>query len=149
MFDSFTDRARTVLAVADQEAGRWNREAIDTEHLLLGLIKKSGGESESTAIAILMRLPVDLCRLRQEVEQRMKRGPAEMRLGRLPQTPVAKRVITEAIEEAMSCNHHHLGTEHLLLGLLKVEEGVAWEALTACGLTLEQARQEVTKLTTR
>jgi ATP-dependent Clp protease ATP-binding subunit ClpC len=147
MFDSFTDQARKVLAVADQEAERWNREAIDTEHLLLSLIKKSVGQSESTAVAILVRLQVDLCRLRKEVEKRTKRGPAEMRLGRLPQTPVAKRVITEAMEEARSCNHSHVGTEHLLLGLLKVPEGVAWEALTACGLTLEQARQEVAEPT--
>ena len=115
MFERFTDRARKVMALANQEAQRFNHEYIGTEHILLGLVKEGSGVGAN----VLKNLDVDLRKVRLEVEKLVKSGPDMVTMGKLPQTPRAKKVIEYAIEEARNLNHNYVGTEHLLLGLLR------------------------------
>ncbi|MBL8880971.1 MAG: NDP-hexose 4-ketoreductase, partial [Phycisphaerales bacterium] len=142
MFERFTDRARKVMALANQEAQRFNHEYIGTEHILLGLVKEGSGVGAN----VLKNLGVDLRRVRLEVEKLVKSGPEMVTMGKLPQTPRAKRVIEYAIEEARNLNHNYVGTEHLLLGLLREQEGVAAQVLMNLGLKLEDVREEVLNL---
>ena len=139
MFERFTDRARKVMALANQEAQRFNHEYIGTEHILLGLVKEGSGVGAN----VLKNLDVDIKKLRLEVEKLVKSGPDMVTMGKLPHTPRAKKVIECAIEEARSLNHNYIGTEHLLLGLLRETEGVAAQVLMSMGLKLEDIRQEV------
>jgi ATP-dependent Clp protease ATP-binding subunit ClpC len=142
MFERFTDRARKVMALANQEAQRFNHEYIGTEHILLGLVKEGSG----VGAAVLKNLDVDIKKLRLEIEKLVKSGPDMVTMGKLPQTPRAKKVIEYAIEEARSLNHNYVGTEHLLLGLLRETEGIAAQVLMNLGLKLEDVRQEVLNL---
>jgi len=142
MFERFTDRARKVMALANQEAQRFNHEYIGTEHILLGLVKEGSGVGAN----VLKNLDVDLRKVRLEVERLVKAGPEMVTMGRLPQTPRAKKVIEYAIEEARNLNHNYVGTEHLLLGLLREHDGVAAQVLMNLGLKLEQVREEVLNL---
>jgi len=142
MFERFTDRARKVMALANQEAQRFNHEYIGTEHILLGLVKEGSG----VGATVLKNLDVDLRKLRLEVEKLVKSGPDMVTMGKLPQTPRAKKVIEYAIEEARSLNHNYVGTEHILLGLLRESEGIAAQVLMQLGLKLEDIRQEVLNL---
>jgi ATP-dependent Clp protease ATP-binding subunit ClpC len=142
MFERFTDRARKVMALANQEAQRFNHEYIGTEHILLGLVKEGSGVGAN----VLKNLDVDLRKVRLEVEKLVKAGPEMVTMGRLPQTPRAKKVIEYAIEEARNLNHNYVGTEHLLLGLLREHDGVAAQVLMNLGLKLEQVREEVLNL---
>ncbi len=142
MFERFTDRARKVMALANQEAQRFNHEYIGTEHILLGLVKEGSGVGAN----VLKNLDVDLRKVRLEVEKLVKSGPDMVTMGKLPQTPRAKKVIEYAIEEARSLNHNYVGTEHLLLGLLREHEGVAAQVLMNLGLKLEEVREEVLNL---
>jgi ATP-dependent Clp protease ATP-binding subunit ClpC len=142
MFERFTDRARKVMALANQEAQRFNHEYIGTEHILLGLVKEGSGVGAN----VLKNLDVDIKKLRLEVEKLVKSGPDMVTMGKLPQTPRAKKVVEFAIEEARSLNHNYVGTEHLLLGLLRETEGVAAQVLMNLGLKLEDVRQEVLSL---
>ena len=142
MFERFTDRARKVMALANQEAQRFNHEYIGTEHILLGLVKEGSGVGAN----VLKNLDVDIKKLRLEVEKLVKSGPDMVTMGKLPHTPRAKKVIEFAIEEARSLNHNYIGTEHLLLGLLRESEGVAAQVLMNLGLKLEDVRQEVLNL---
>jgi ATP-dependent Clp protease ATP-binding subunit ClpC len=142
MFERFTDRARKVMALANQEAQRFNHEYIGTEHILLGLVKEGSGVGAN----VLKNMEVDLRKVRLEVEKLVKSGPDMVTMGKLPQTPRAKKVIEYAIEEARSLNHNYVGTEHLLLGLLREHEGVAAQVLMNLGLKLEQVREEVLDL---
>jgi len=142
MFERFTDRARKVMALANQEAQRFNHEYIGTEHILLGLVKEGSGVGAN----VLKNLDVDLRKVRLEVEKLVKRGPDMVTMGKLPQTPRAKKVIEYAIEEARSLNHNYVGTEHLLLGLLREQDGVAAQVLMNLGLKLEDVREEVLNL---
>ena len=142
MFERFTDRARKVMALANQEAQRFNHEYIGTEHILLGLVKEGSGVGAN----VLKNLDVDLRKVRLEVEKLVKSGPDMVTMGKLPQTPRAKKVIEYAIEEARSLNHNYVGTEHLLLGLLREHEGVAAQVLMNLGLKLEDVREEVLNL---
>jgi 2-methylisocitrate lyase-like PEP mutase family enzyme len=142
MFERFTDRARKVMALANLEAQRYNHEYIGTEHLLLGLIKEGSG----VGAMVLKNLNVDLKRLRLEVEKLVKAGPERVTMGKLPQTPRAKNVIKYAVEEARYLNHNYVGTEHILLGLARVTEGVAAQVLLNIGLNLERIRSEVMNL---
>ena len=129
MFERFTDRARKVMALANQEAQRFNHEYIGTEHILLGLVKEGSGVGAN----VLKNLDVDLRKVRLEVEKLVKSGPDMVTMGKLPQTPRAKKVIEYAIEEARNLNHNYVGTEHLLLGLLREHDGVAAQVLmTGC-----------------
>ncbi|MBN2317375.1 MAG: ATP-dependent Clp protease ATP-binding subunit [Sedimentisphaerales bacterium] len=142
MFERFTDRARKVMALANQEAQRFNHEYIGTEHILLGLVKEGSG----VGATVLKNLDVDIKKLRLEVEKLVKSGPDMVTMGKLPQTPRAKKVIEYAIEEARSLNHNYVGTEHILLGLLRESEGIAAQVLMNLGLKLENVRQEVLNL---
>jgi len=142
MFERFTDRARKVMALANQEAQRFNHEYIGTEHILLGLVKEGSGVGAN----VLKNLEVDLRKVRLEVEKLVKSGPDMVTMGKLPQTPRAKKVIEYAIEEARQLNHNYVGTEHLLLGLLREQDGVAAQVLMNLGIKLEEVREEVLNL---
>src|SRR5262245_16108935 len=117
MYERFTDRARKVIQLANQEAQRFNHEFIATEHILLGLVKEASG----VAANVLKNLGIDLPRIRQEIERIVQHGPnpEHAQVGKLPHTPRAKKVIEFAIEEARTLNHNYVGTEHLLLGLIR------------------------------
>src|SRR5437867_9745042 len=144
MYERFTDRARKVMQLANQEAQRFNHEYIGTEHILLGLVKEGSG----VAANVLKNLDVDLRKIRLEVEKIVQTGPGSemVTMGKLPQTPRAKKVIEYSIEEARNLNHNYVGTEHLLLGLLREQEGVAAQVLMNLGLKLEDVREEVLNL---
>ncbi|MEQ9208104.1 MAG: ATP-dependent Clp protease ATP-binding subunit [Phycisphaerales bacterium] len=142
MFERFTDRARKVMALANQEAQRFNHEYIGTEHVLLGLVKEGSGVGAN----VLKNLEVDLRKVRLEVERLVRAGPEMVTMGKLPQTPRAKKVIEYAIEEARNLNHNYVGTEHLLLGLLREHDGVAAQVLMNLSLKLEEVREEVLNL---
>jgi len=138
-YGNFTDRARKVMQLANQEAQRFNHEYIGTEHVLLGLIKEGSG----VAANVLKNLDVDLRKIRLEVEKLIRSGPEMVTMGKLPQTPKAKKVLEYAIEESRQCGHNHVGTEHSLRGLLRDEEGVAAQVFLNLGLKLEEVRKEV------
>jgi ATP-dependent Clp protease ATP-binding subunit ClpC len=142
MFERFTDRARKVMQLANQEAQRFNHEYIGTEHILLGLVKEGSG----VAANVLKNLDVDLRKIRLEVEKLVQSGPEMVTMGKLPQTPRAKKVIEYSMEEARNLNHNYVGTEHILLGLLREQEGVAAQVLMNLGLKLEEVREEVLNL---
>ncbi|MCG6156226.1 ATP-dependent Clp protease ATP-binding subunit [Rubinisphaera margarita] len=142
MYERFTDRARKVMQLANQEAQRFNHEYIGTEHILLGLVKEGSG----VAANVLKNLEVDLRKIRLEVEKIVQTGPDMVTMGKLPQTPRAKKVIEYAMEEARNLNHNYVGTEHLLLGLLREQEGVAAQVLMNLGMKLEDVREEVLNL---
>src|SRR5215211_6643145 len=145
MYERFTDRARKVMQLANQEAQRFNHEYIGTEHILLGLVKEGSG----VAANVLKNLDIDLRKIRQEVEKIVQSGPNHPDMvipGRMPQTPRAKKVVEYSIEEARNLNHNYVGTEHLLLGLIREQEGVAAQVLMNLGLKLEDVREEVLNL---
>ena len=142
MYERFTDRARKVMQLANQEAQRFNHEYIGTEHVLLGLIKEGSG----VAANVLKNLDVDLRKIRLEVEKLVQSGPDMVTMGKLPQTPRAKNVIEYSMEEARALGHNYVGTEHILLGLLREQEGVAAQVLMNLGLKLEDVREEVLNL---
>jgi ATP-dependent Clp protease ATP-binding subunit ClpA len=139
MYERFTDRARKVMQLANQEAQRFNHEYIGTEHILLGLVKEGSG----VAANVLKNLDIDLRKIRLEVERIVQAGPDMLTTAQLPQTPRARKVIEYGTEEAFDLNHNYVGTEHLLLGLLCEHEGVAGQILMKLGLNLEDVRQEV------
>ncbi|HDZ22752.1 hypothetical protein LCGC14_0451490 [marine sediment metagenome] len=142
MFERFTQRARKVMALANQEAHRFNHEYIGTEHILLGLIKEGTGVGAN----VLRNLDVDLHKVRVAVEQQTPPGPEMVATGKLPMTPRAEKVIEYATPEARNLNHNYIGTEHLLLGLLCEGEGIAAIVLTEFDLKLDQIREEVQSL---
>ncbi|MEZ6072175.1 MAG: ATP-dependent Clp protease ATP-binding subunit [Pirellulales bacterium] len=142
MYERFTERARKVMQLANQEAQRFNHEYIGTEHILLGLIKEGSG----VAANVLKNLDIDLRKIRLEVEKIVQSGPEMVTMGKLPQTPRAKKVIEYSMEEARNLNHNYVGTEHILLGLLREQEGVAAQVLMNLGLKLEEVREEVLNL---
>jgi ATP-dependent Clp protease ATP-binding subunit ClpA len=144
MYERFTDRARKVMQLANQEAQRFNHEYIGTEHILLGLVREGCGVAGN----VLKNLAINLHRVRQEIEKIVQTGPnSEWATEyKLPLTPRAKKVIEFAMEEARGLNHNYLGTEHLLLGLLRAQEGVAAQVLMNLGLTLNSVRGEVMNL---
>jgi ATP-dependent Clp protease ATP-binding subunit ClpA len=142
MYERFTDRARKVMQLAYQEAARFNHEYIGTEHILLGLVREGNG----VATQAIKNLGVDLRKIRLEVEKLVQRGPDMVTMGKLPQTPRAKKVIEYSMDEARGLNHNYVGTEHILLGLLREQEEVAAQVLTNLGLTLDHVRAEVLKL---
>jgi len=143
MFDRFTDRARRVMELANQEAQRFAHEFIGTEHILLGLVKEGSG----VAANVLKNLGVDSRGVRTEVERLIKCGDDAVFRGKLRQMPRADKVIEYAIEEAHNLSHGYVGTEHLLLGLFRQQEGMAALVLRNLGVQLENVRAEVLKLT--
>ena len=142
MFDRFTDRARKVMSLARQEAQRFNHQYIGTEHILLGLIQEGSG----VAANVLRNLEVDPEKIRVEVEKIVQDGPTMVTMGQLPFTPRAKKVLELASEEASNLRHNYIGTEHLLLGLIRENEGVAAQVLMNLNLKLDDVREEVLEL---
>jgi ATP-dependent Clp protease ATP-binding subunit ClpC len=140
---NFTDRVRKVLQMAREEAARLHHEYVGTEHILLGLIR----EGEGVAAAVLTNLNVDLDEIQQKIEETVKKGKAPTAAGPdLPYTSRAKKVLELAMSEARELNHSYVGTEHLLLGLLREEKGIAAQVLTDASVNLEQARAETLRL---
>ena len=140
---NFTERVRKVLAMAREEAARLHHEYVGTEHILLGLIR----EGEGVAAAVLQSLNVDLDDVTQKIEETVKKGKAAQATGPdLPYTSRAKKVLELAMAEARDLSHSYVGTEHLLLGLLREEKGIAAQVLTDAGVNLEAARAETLRL---
>ena len=139
---NFTDRVRKVLAMAREEAIRLQHDYVGTEHILLGLIR----EGEGVAAAVLTNLAADLDELHRLVEENVRRGKSSAAIGELPYTSRAKKVLEYAMAEARELNHSYVGTEHLLLGLLREEKGLAAKVLGELGIGLEEARAETLKL---
>src|SRR5215467_1013098 len=142
MSNRFTERAQRVILIAQEEAKRLNYDYVGTEHLLLGLIALG----EGVAAQVLANLGVDLRRVRAEIEKIVGTGDNVMLLGEIPFTPRAKKVLELAVEEAQNMGHSHVGTEHLLLGLIREEEGVAAQVLENLGVRLDIVREEVISL---
>src|ERR1700737_3905344 len=136
-FDKFTERARKVLSLAQEEAQRFQHNYIGTEHLLLGLVR----EGEGVAAKVLANLGVELNKVRSAVEFIIGRGDRIV-LGEIGLTPRAKKVIELAVDEARRLNHHYIGTEHLLLGLVREGEGIAAGVLESLGVNLEKVRTQ-------
>ncbi len=142
VFDRFTDRAREVMGLARQEAQRFNHDYIGTEHILVGLVQEGRGVGAN----VLRNLDVDLEKVRQDVEKLMSAGTRPVTLGQLPFTPRAKKVLELSLEEATHLGHTYIGTEHLLLGLMREAEGVAARVLSDLKLRVEDVREEVLDL---
>lgn len=142
MFERFTERAKKVMALANREAIGFKHIYIGTEHMLLGLVSEGLGVGATA----LKNLGVDLDKVREEMAKLIKPGSDMATMGKLPTTPRAKEAIESAIEEARSLDHNFIGTEHLLLGLLHVPEGVAARTLTNLGLTSDQVREEILRV---
>jgi len=140
-FDKFTEGARNVLTLAQEEALRFNHNYIGTEHLLLGLVR----EDKGIAAGVLANLGVELLRVRSAVEFIMGRGDRAV-MGEIGLTPRAKVVIEMTVDEARRLGHHYIGTEHLLLGMVREGEGIAAGVLESLGVTLHKARAEVAGL---
>jgi len=140
---NFTERVRKVLAMAREEAARLHHEYVGTEHILLGLIR----EGEGVAATVLQNLNVELDEIQQKIEETVKKGKAAQATGPdLPYTSRAKKVLELAMSEARELGHSYVGTEHLLLGLLREEKGIAAQVLTDAGVNLEAARAETLRI---
>ncbi len=139
MFNRFTERARKVIILAKEEARRFNHDYIGTEHILLGLIR----EGEGVAAAVLQKLDISLENIRIEIEKLVQPGPTTQIIGDIPFTPRAKKALELAAEEARSLGHNYIGTEHLLLGLIREGEGIASQVLLNLGMDLNSVRNEV------
>ncbi|MEZ4424058.1 MAG: ATP-dependent Clp protease ATP-binding subunit [Gemmatimonadota bacterium] len=139
---NFTDRVRTVLSMAREAAIQLQHDYVGTEHILLGLIR----EGEGVAAAVLTKLSVDLEQVHERVEESVRKGKATIALGELPYTSRAKKVLEFAMQEARELSHSYVGTEHLLLGLLREEKGIAAQVLNSLGVTLDEARAETLKV---
>ena len=141
MMNNFTPRAQQVLALARKEADRFNHNYVGTEHLLLGLIKLGQG----VAVNDLQKMGLDLETVRMEVEKQVGSGPDQKMVGNIPYTPRVKKVLALAGKEAKALNHSYVGTEHILLGLLREGEGVAARVLKNLEVDIERTRNEILK----
>jgi hypothetical protein len=142
-FDRFTERARNVLTLAQEEAQRFNHNYIGTEHLLLGLVR----EGEGVSAKVLTNLGIELTAVRNAVEVIIGRGQRQA-MGEIGLTPRSKKVIELAVDEARRLGHSYIGTEHLLLGLIREGEGIAAGVLESLGVNLERVRSEVIRVLT-
>ena len=142
MFDRFTDRVRKVMDLSHQEAQRFNHDYIGPEHILLGLIDEGSG----VVADVLKNLDVDPQKIRQEVEKLVSHGTTMVIMGQLPFTSAAKKVLELALEEASNLLHPYIGTEHLLLGLIREQEGIAAQVLQNIKVRLNDVREEVLEL---
>jgi ATP-dependent Clp protease ATP-binding subunit ClpC len=142
MFEKFTDRARRAVVWAQEEARTLNHDYIGTEHLLLGLVH----EGQGVAAKALESLGIGLEGVRERVEEAIPPGQVEVRTGHIPFTPRAKRVLELSLSEAKALEHRYIGTEHLLLGLLREGDGVAAQVLVALGADLDGVRERVIQL---
>src|SRR6202047_965568 len=141
IMNDFTPRAQQVLALARKEAERFNHNYVGTEHLLLGLIKLGQG----VAVNVLQRMGLDLERVRMEVEKHVGSHPETNMIGNIPYTPRVKKVLALAAKEAKALNHSYVGTDHILLGLLREGEGVAARVLKSLEVDPARARNEILK----
>src|SRR6266567_4366936 len=139
--NNFTPRAQQVLQLARKEADRFNHNYVGTEHLLLGLIKLGQG----VAVNVLQKMGLDLETVRMEVEKQVGSGPETKIVGNIPYTPRVKKVLALAGKEAKALNHSYVGTEHILLGLLREGEGVAARVLKSLEIDIERTRNEILK----
>jgi ATP-dependent Clp protease ATP-binding subunit ClpC len=140
MFDRFTERARKVMSLARLEAQRFYHDYVGTEHILLALVKEGTG----VASVVLKKMGVELKEIRNEIEKTVERGAQPVASSQqLPYTPRAKKVLEYSLEEARNLGHHYIGTEHLLLGLLRENDGIAAQVLMNLGLKLEEVREEI------
>src|SRR5947207_5926647 len=139
--NNFTPRAQQVLALARKEADRFKHNIVCTEHLSLGLIKLGQG----VAVNVRQKLGLDLETVRMEVEKQVGTGPDQKMIGNIPYTPRVKKVLALAVKEAKALNHTYVGTEHILLGLLREGDGVAARVLKNLDVDIEQTRQEILK----
>jgi len=142
MFKRFTERARKVVILAREEAERFRSDYLGTEHILMGTVKDGGG----IAVTVLQRLGVDLKHLKLELERHFPLTSSTVVIGDIPFTPRAKKVLEYAVDEARMMSHNYIGTEHLLLGLLKEKEGVAFKVLSSMGVRLVDAREQILNL---
>jgi len=142
VFERFTERARRVIILAREEAGRFRHDFVGTEHVLLGLIR----DGEGIATAVLQRLGLRLETVKAEVERALAGFPKTLTFGEVPFTPQAKRVLELSIEEARQLGHNYIGTEHLLLGLMKEGQSIAAKILESLGARLDEVRQETLAL---
>ena len=142
MFNRFTERARKVIILAKEEARRFNHDYIGTEHILLGLVR----EGEGVAATVLQKMGVSLENIRIEVETLVPPGPTTQIIGDIPFTPRAKKALELSAEEARSLGHNYIGTEHLLLGLIREGEGIASQVLLNLSLDLNTVRNEVMEI---
>jgi ATP-dependent Clp protease ATP-binding subunit ClpC len=141
MFEKFTERARQVVVLAQEEARTLNHDYIGTEHLLLGLIHEGGG----VAVRALESLGISLQDVRRDVEEIIGRGQHELS-GHIPFTPRAKKVLELSLRESQQLGHNYIGTEHILLGLIREGEGVAAQVLVTLGADLNRVRQQVLQI---
>jgi ATP-dependent Clp protease ATP-binding subunit ClpC len=142
MFKRFTERARRVIILAREEAERHHHEYLGTEHILLGMLKDGGG----IAITVLQKAGLGVDQIRLEVERHLPRNANSLIVGEIPFTPKAKKVLEYAVEEARLMGHNYIGTEHLLLGLLKEKEGIAAKVLNSLGVRLVETREKILNL---
>jgi ATP-dependent Clp protease ATP-binding subunit ClpC len=141
IMNDFTPRAQQVLALASKEAERFNHNYVGTEHLLLGLIKLGQG----VAVSVLQKMGLDLKTVRMEVEKHVGSPPETKMIGKFPYTPRVKKVLALAGKEAQALHHSYVGTEHILLGLLREDEGVAARVLKSLEVDLARTRNEILK----
>jgi ATP-dependent Clp protease ATP-binding subunit ClpC len=142
MFKRFTERARKVIILAREEAERYHHEYLGTEHILLGILKDGGG----IAIAVLQKVGQDIKQIRLEVERNLPKSLTSSVEGDIPFTPKAKKVLEFAVEEARLMGHNYIGTEHLLLGLIREKDGLAAKILSNLGIKLQQTREQTLNL---
>jgi ATP-dependent Clp protease ATP-binding subunit ClpC len=142
MFKRFTERARRVIILAREEAERHHHEYLGTEHILLGMLKDGGG----IAITVLQKAGLSIDQIRLEVERHLPRNANSLIVGEIPFTPKAKKVLEYAVEEARLMGHNYIGTEHLLLGLLKEKEGIAAKVLNTLSIRLVETREKILNL---
>ena len=142
MFKRFTERARRVIILAREEAELYRHEYLGTEHILQGVVKDGGG----IAVAIIQKTGTDLTQLKKELEKNLPRSSTSLIIGDIPFTSRAKKVLEFAVEEARSLNHNYIGTEHLLLGLLKEKEGVACRILNSFGMYFEDVKEKIVEM---
>ena len=142
MYERFTDRARKVMALANQEAQRFNHDKIGSEHVLLGIIKEGSGVGAS----VLKDYGLDIRILREDVLKLVKEGPEIVTMGKLPQSPRTKKIIEYAIEYARSLNHNYVGTEHILGSLVSEKEGIASQILVSKGFDEKRIKEDLENL---
>jgi len=142
MFNRFTDRAKRIIILAREEAARLNHDYIGTEHLLLGLVKMG----EGVAVTTLQSFGLDLDSLRLEIEKLIQPGPGTITIGEIPFTPSAKKVLDLAMDEARTLGHNYIATEHILLGLIREEEGIGARVLSASGVDLRKVRARILEI---
>jgi len=142
MFKRFTERARRVIILAREEAELYRHEYLGTEHILQGVVKDGGG----IAVAIIQKAGANLNELKSELEKNLPRSSNSLIIGDIPFTSRAKKVLEFAVEEARSLNHNYIGTEHLLLGLLKEKEGVACLVLNSFGMYFDDVKEKIAEM---